>query len=228
MILSDTDPLWDTFNGGAGHRDWPDWTAADGQLAADFYAATRSTARRLLDLWIDRPGELLESDWIDGQIFGRDGTEPTNGRNAVASAIRGMTGPRIQSGRRYPYKWFEGLSGAPSRYGMKHYVAALFREARGPAGEPGRKDDWAAAEVAATIDDYLAMLITEAAAQPYSKAEHRRALIWKLTPPRTRSAIEFKHQNISAAMINLGLPYIRGYLPRQLPGRIDHRDPAQD
>jgi hypothetical protein len=28
------------------------------------------------------------------------------------------------------------------------------------------------------------------------------------------SAIEFKHQNISAAMLDLGLPYIRGYKPR--------------
>ena len=54
----------------------------------------------------------------------------------------------------------------------------------------------------------------EAAGQHYSKADHRRALITRLNPGRTESAIEFKHQNISAAMINLGLPYIRGYLPR--------------
>ena len=30
---------------------------------------------------------------------------------------------------------------------------------------------------------------------------------------RTASAIEYKHQNISAALIGLGLPYIDGYKP---------------
>jgi hypothetical protein len=73
---------------------------------------------------------------------------------------------------------------------------------------------WTEAEVEATVDDYLGMLVTEAAGLDYSKADHRRALITRLNPGRTESAIEFKHQNISAAMINLGLPYIRGYLPR--------------
>jgi hypothetical protein len=72
--------------------------------------------------------------------------------------------------------------------------------------------DWTDAEV--TVDDYLGMLVAEAAGQPYSKADHRRALIGQLNLGRTESAIEFKHQNISAALVNLGLPYIRGYLPR--------------
>jgi hypothetical protein len=78
----------------------------------------------------------------------------------------------------------------------------------------GRGVDWTEAEVTATVDDYLDMLVAEAAGLDYSKADHRRALITRLNPGRTESAIEFKHQNISAAMINLGLPYIRGYLPR--------------
>jgi hypothetical protein len=100
---------------------------------------------------------------------------------------------------------------------MKPLVAALFREARQQAG-PGSADaapgsDWSDAEVAATVDDYLAMLTTEAAGQQYSKAAHRRELSQRLSASRTASAIEFKHQNISAAMIELGLPYIRGYRP---------------
>jgi hypothetical protein len=167
VIFGDTDPLWDTFSGREGHRDGPDWTAADGQLAAEFYAACQNSARRLLDLLIDRPGQLLESDWIDGQIFGPNARDNTNRRNAVASSVGGLAGAQIQSGRRYPYKWFEGRNGSPSQYGMKHYVAALFREARDPAREPGRPNDWNAAEVAAIVDDYLAMLLAEAAGQPY-------------------------------------------------------------
>jgi hypothetical protein len=74
-------------------------------------------------------------------------------------------------------------------------------------------DEWTAAEVSAIVDDYLAMLSAEAADQPYSKAEHRRALMPKLEPRRTRGAVEYKHGNISAVMIGLGLPYIRGYKP---------------
>ena len=42
---------------------------------------------------------------------------------------------------------------------------------------------------------------------------HRRALQGKLQD-RSDAAIEFKHGNISAAMIDLGFPYIRGYKPR--------------
>jgi Domain of unknown function (DUF3883) len=84
----------------------------------------------------------------------------------------------------------------------------------GPPRTAGRGVDWTEAEVNATVDDYLDMLVAEAAGQPYSKADHRKALIGRLNPGRTESAIEFKHQNISAAMTNLGLPYIRGYLPR--------------
>lgn len=79
-------------------------------------------------------------------------------------------------------------------------------------GPPG--SDWSDAEVEATVDDYLEMLVAEALGQKYSKAEHRRTLTRKLNPGRTESAIEFKHQNISAVMSKLGLPYIRGYKPR--------------
>lgn len=64
-----------------------------------------------------------------------------------------------------------------------------------------------------TVADYLTMLLTELAGQPYSKAEHRRALLPSRSPERTESAVEFKHQNISAVMAGLGLPHIRGYRP---------------
>lgn len=86
-----------------------------------------------------------------------------------------------------------------------------------PLTEPATRhagQEWSAAEVRAAVSDYLEMLAAEAAGQPYSKAEHRRRLLAKLSPGRTPQAIEFKHANISAVMIELGLPYIRGYRPR--------------
>jgi hypothetical protein len=73
-------------------------------------------------------------------------------------------------------------------------------------------DDWTAAEISAIVSDYLNMLQIEARGGAYSKAAHRRALAPGLSS-RSAGAIEYKHQNISAAMIDLGLPYIRGYKP---------------
>ena len=48
---------------------------------------------------------------------------------------------------------------------------------------------------------------------PYNKAEHRRALL-KLLKNRSEQSVEFKHANISAVLIELGIPYISGYKPR--------------
>lgn len=73
--------------------------------------------------------------------------------------------------------------------------------------------DWSPEEVAAIVADYLAMLLAELAGQAVNKSAHRRALLSKLNG-RSESAIEFKHANISAAMLELGLPYIKGYQPR--------------
>jgi hypothetical protein len=77
-----------------------------------------------------------------------------------------------------------------------------------------RRTGWSNAEVRATVADYLEMLVAEASGRQYSKAAHRQKLRQQLSAARTDSAIEFKYQNISAAMLDLGLPYIRGYKPR--------------
>ena len=73
---------------------------------------------------------------------------------------------------------------------------------------------WAECEVAATVAAYLRMLMMELAGQSFNKAEHRRAL-QPLVQMRSEGAIEFKHCNISAVMVELGRQPIRGYLPRK-------------
>jgi len=73
--------------------------------------------------------------------------------------------------------------------------------------------DWSPEEVEAIVADYLQMLTMELAGQNFSKTEHRRRLQSNLKG-RSDGSIEFKHGNISAAMIDLGFPYIRGYKPR--------------
>ncbi len=73
--------------------------------------------------------------------------------------------------------------------------------------------DWSREEAEAIVADYLQMLTLELSGQSYNKTEHRRRLQGKLNA-RSDASIEFKHSNISAAMIDLGFPYIRGYQPR--------------
>ena len=72
---------------------------------------------------------------------------------------------------------------------------------------------WNRTEVEATVADYLHMLLLELSGQAYNKTTHRRGLLAKLDS-RSEGAIEFKHQNISAILIDLGYPYITGYKPR--------------
>jgi hypothetical protein len=74
-------------------------------------------------------------------------------------------------------------------------------------------ESWSAEEVAATVADYFEMLRLELRRVSYNKTEHRRQLI-QLLNDRSGQAIEFKHANISAILIELGLPYISGYRPR--------------
>lgn len=73
--------------------------------------------------------------------------------------------------------------------------------------------DWTRTEVEATVADYLQMLALELSGQSFNKAEHRRRL-GALLENRSEGSIEFKHCNVSAAMIDLGFPYIAGYKPR--------------
>ena len=72
--------------------------------------------------------------------------------------------------------------------------------------------DWSRQEVEATVRDYFEMLASELRGTSYNKAARNRALRGKLDG-RTRGAVERKHQNISAALIELGFPYINGYKP---------------
>ncbi len=76
-----------------------------------------------------------------------------------------------------------------------------------------RGSDWSRLEVDACVADYLRMLTLELNGQRFSKTEHANALMQKLDQ-RTRPSIEFKHCNISAVMIELGFPYVKGYKPR--------------
>jgi hypothetical protein len=72
---------------------------------------------------------------------------------------------------------------------------------------------WSREEVEATVADYFEMLELELAGQAFNKRAHNRVL-GKLLFSRSAAAIELKHQNISAILLELGCGYISGYKPR--------------
>src|SRR3954452_265190 len=71
--------------------------------------------------------------------------------------------------------------------------------------------NWSGDELDLIVSDYFSMLDEEAIGRPFNKAEHNRLLRNKID--RSKGSIEFKHQNISAVLLKLGLPTIKGYLP---------------
>ena len=73
--------------------------------------------------------------------------------------------------------------------------------------------DWNRAEVEAIVEDYLAMLAAELSGVAYNKSAHNKSLLPKLAG-RSKQSVEYKHANISAALLDAGFPYINGYKPR--------------
>ncbi|MBX3375240.1 MAG: DUF3883 domain-containing protein [Phycisphaeraceae bacterium] len=77
---------------------------------------------------------------------------------------------------------------------------------------PVRGRPWTPAELEFIVADYLEMLRLECIGNAFSKTEHRAELMSRL-PGRSNGSVEYKHQNISAVMIALGLPWVAGYKP---------------
>src|ERR1700677_4006882 len=75
-------------------------------------------------------------------------------------------------------------------------------------GKPWRDD-----ELDAIIADYFSMLDAELSGRSYVKSRHSAALMEQIG--RTHRSVEFKHQNISAVLDELGMPWIPGYKPKR-------------
>ena len=73
--------------------------------------------------------------------------------------------------------------------------------------------DWQSDELDAIVTDYFEMLSADIAGRPYIKARHNATLMAKID--RTHRSVEFKHQNISAVLDELGMPWIPGYKPKR-------------
>lgn len=78
------------------------------------------------------------------------------------------------------------------------------------AGVEGRA--WTRHEVETVVSVYLHMLRMQLMGQTPNKAEHNRQL-QALLPARSKASIEYKHCNISAVLVELGVPPLIGYKP---------------
>ena len=70
---------------------------------------------------------------------------------------------------------------------------------------------WTNAENNAIVADYFAMLACDLAGKHYNKSEHNRDLQSQIG--RSKGAIEYKYQNISAVLQKVGETWILGYKP---------------
>ena len=71
---------------------------------------------------------------------------------------------------------------------------------------------WQDGELDLIVADYFSMLQAELSGKAYVKSRHSAALM--ATIDRSHRSVEFKHQNISAVLDKLGMPWIPGYKPK--------------
>jgi hypothetical protein len=135
----------------------------------------------------------------------------------------------LHKGKRYPPKAVIGLaclysrgrvllpeefSGGQANFVLRKLGFTVVRRGESePVQEPDVARDWTEQEVRLIVADYFDMLQAEVNGEPYRKSDHRQGLIPHLEG-RSEGSVEFKHQNISAVLVDQGLPYIEGYKPR--------------
>ena len=72
---------------------------------------------------------------------------------------------------------------------------------------------WQDDELDVIVAGYFAMLAADLSGGTYVKSRHSAALMAQIG--RTHREVEFKHQNISAVLDELGMPWIPGYKPKR-------------
>lgn len=78
--------------------------------------------------------------------------------------------------------------------------------------------DWSEVEIQAAVDAYLSMLSREQAGQAINKAHENRVLREGALAGRNKSSVEFRMQNISTVLVELGRDRIEGYKPAKNVG----------
>ncbi|MGF0240571.1 HNH endonuclease [Rhodococcus sp. IEGM1300] len=78
--------------------------------------------------------------------------------------------------------------------------------------------DWSDVEIQAAVDAYLRMWSQEQKGQVFNKAHENRMLREGALAGRTKGSVEFRMQNISTVLVELGRAPIKGYKPAKNVG----------
>ena len=134
-----------------------------------------------------------------------------DGKRYAPKAVIGLAARHLTGRLLPPQEFSGGEAPGQANYVLRRLGFTVVQKADEP--EPRTGKDWTPDEVALVVADYFGMLQKELFGKPYSKTAHRDALR-PLLRGRTTGSVEFKHQNISAVLIRMGLPYISGYKPK--------------
>src|SRR4051812_42143386 len=118
----------------------------------------------------------------------------------IGLACRALLGRILQ-----PEEFSGGEAPGQANYVLRELGFTVGRKGTEPSSEAAEETSergrpWSREEVDLIVADYFSMLRAELAGEPYSKADHNRAL-QPLLGGRSKSSIEFKHQNISAVLV---------------------------
>jgi hypothetical protein len=136
------------------------------------------------------------------------------GKRYAPKAVVGLA-CRYSVGRTLLPEEFGGGEGpGQANFVLRKLGFAVARKGEKASGEEKPpQQDWSEQEVRLIVADYFDMLEAELTGEPFKKSAHRKELAPKLRG-RSDGSIEFKHQNVSGVLVELGLPYIGGYKPR--------------
>jgi len=141
--------------------------------------------------------------------------QPKPGRAAAYQRLSTVSGPgELNNNVAYAYLDEELFQLLQSQVAREYLRASLLENLNFASQRAllNLGDAWDWLECEAIVADYFAMMELELRGERYNKSQHRRELQKKVNS-RSDGSVEFKHQNISAILIELGYPYISGYKP---------------
>lgn len=141
--------------------------------------------------------------------------QPKPGRAAAYLSLSRVSGPgELNNNIAYAYLDESLFQLLQSKVAQEYLKASLLENLNFDSQRAllNQGDAWDWLECEAIVADYFEMMGLVLKGERYNKAQHRRNLQPQLNN-RSDGSIEFKHQNISAILIELGYPYIAGYKP---------------
>lgn len=112
--------------------------------------------------------------------------------------------------------------------GFKAYYKPAERAVRFVRAAPDAEEDrtdapWTDAELRACVEAYRTLWDAEQSGQRLNKSALRRETLTTGMSGRVKGSYEFRMQNVSALLDELGMPFVAGYLPRRNVGTLKLR-----